>query len=422
MLSPVEHVDGRMTDVDDLTRRLREAEAALEATRSGSQDARAANLAKDHFLAVLSHELRTPLSAILGWTQLLLAKPTTPEQRRGLEVIERNARAQAQLIEDLLDVSSIISGHLRLELDSVDLCQVVNAATASVRPAADAAQVSLEVSLPQASVTVLGDANRLQQVALNLLGNAVKFTPQGGCIRVRLDVDRESAKFSVTDTGEGIAPEQLSQIFDPFRQGSASRKRRTRGLGLGLAIVRQLAEAHGGRAEAYSDGKGRGSTFAIHLPMKQAEAPASVTTPPMHETDVSLDGVGVLVVDDDADTREMVQRVLVARGASVLTASSAAEALSSIESAAGVGLLITDIAMPTMDGLELVRQVRQRGLGEAQLPVIVLTAFVSAEDQQRATHAGAQAHLSKPIDFSALLREVVRLAGIEAGTDRSAGT
>lgn len=411
-----------MTDVDDLTRRLREAEAALEATRSGSQDARAENLAKDQFLAVLSHELRTPLSAILGWTQLLLAKPTTPEQRRGLEVIERNARAQAQLIEDLLDVSSIISGHLRLELDNVDLCQIVSAATASVRPAADAAQLSLEVTLPEKNLTVLGDANRLQQIALNLLGNAVKFTPQGGRIRVRLEAERHFAKLSVNDTGDGIASEQLSQIFDPFRQGSASRKRRTRGLGLGLAIVRQLAEAHGGRAEAHSDGKGHGATFTIHLPLKQLEPPARADQPRVEETDVRLDGVGVLVVDDDADTREMVQRVLVARGASVVTASSAAEALSSIESAAGVCLLITDVAMPSMDGLELVRQVRQRGLGEAQLPVIVLTAFVTAEDQKRAAQAGAQAHLPKPIDFSALLREVVRLAGTESKAKRQAGS
>src|SRR5687768_5804465 len=201
-----------MTDVDELTRRLREAEAALEATRSGSLDARAENLAKDQFLAVLSHELRTPLSAILGWTQLLLAKPTTPEQRRGLEVIERNARAQAQLIEDLLDVSSIISGHLRLELESVDLRQVVTAATASVRPAADSAQLSLELVLPEVNVTVLGDANRLQQIALNLLGNAVKFTPQGGQIRVRLDVEHGFARLSVKDTGEGIAPELLARI------------------------------------------------------------------------------------------------------------------------------------------------------------------------------------------------------------------
>ncbi len=399
-----------MTDIDELTRRLREAEAALEATRSGSIDARAENLAKDQFLAVLSHELRTPLSAILGWTQLLLAKPTTPEQRRGLEVIERNARAQAQLIEDLLDVSSIISGHLRLELDSVDLCQVIGAAIASVRPAADAAQVALLLTLPETNVTVLGDANRLQQIALNLLGNAVKFTPQGGHVRVRLDVTHGFAKLSVEDSGEGIAPELLARIFDPFRQGSAPRKRRARGLGLGLAIVRQLAEAHGGKAEAHSDGKGLGATFCIHLPIKQASQPAHSGEPANTETEVRLEGVGVLVVDDDADTREMVQRVLASRGASVVTASSAAEALASIDSACGVSLLVTDVAMPSMDGLELVRQVRQRGLGAAELPAIVLTAFVSAEDQRRAVLAGAQAHLSKPIDFSALLREVVRLA------------
>jgi CheY-like chemotaxis protein/two-component sensor histidine kinase len=397
-----------MTDVEELTRRLREAEAALEATRNGSLDARAENLAKDQFLAVLSHELRTPLSAILGWTQLLLAKPTTPEQRRGLEVIERNARAQAQLIEDLLDVSSIISGHLRLELDTVDLCQVISAATASVRPAADAAQVSLELTLPETNVMVLGDANRLQQIALNLLGNAVKFTPQGGQVRVRLDVSQGSASLRIEDTGEGIAPELLSRIFDPFRQGSASRKRRARGLGLGLAIVRQLAEAHGGRAEAHSAGKGLGATFAVHLPLKQSAAPPA-GEPPSAESDVRLDGIGILVVDDDADTREMLQRMLASRGASVVTAGSAAEALASIESASGVGLLVTDVAMPSMDGLELVRQVRQRGLGEAELPAIVLTAFVSAEDQQRAAIAGAQAHLSKPVDFSALMREIARL-------------
>ena len=398
-----------MTDVDELTRRLREAEAALEATRSGSLDARAENLAKDQFLAVLSHELRTPLSAILGWTQLLLAKPTTPEQRRGLEVIERNARAQAQLIEDLLDVSSIISGHLRLELETVDLRQVMTAATASVRPAADSAQLSLELTVPDTSVPVLGDANRLQQIALNLLGNAVKFTPAGGQIRVRLEVEQGVARFSVRDTGEGISPEMLSRIFDPFRQGSASRKRRARGLGLGLAIVRQLAEAHGGKAEAHSDGKGLGAVFSIQLPLKQAEELAAAGEAHVAEADVRLDGIGILVVDDDADTREMVQRVLAARGASVVAASSAAEALSSIESASGLGLLITDIAMPSMDGLELVRQVRQRGLGEAELPVIVLTAFVSAEDQRRAFLAGAQSHLSKPIDFTVLLTEIARL-------------
>jgi CheY-like chemotaxis protein len=269
--------------------------------------------------------------------------------------------------------------------------------------------VSLELTLPDTTVPVLGDANRLQQIALNLLGNAVKFTAQGGQVRVRLDVSEGSACLRVEDSGEGIAPELLSRIFDPFRQGSTTRKRRARGLGLGLAIVRQLAEAHGGKAEAHSAGKGFGATFSIHLPLHRATRPGPASQPAGADSDVRLDGIGVLVVDDDADTREMVQRLLVSRGASVVTASSAAEALASIESAVGVGLLVTDIAMPSMDGLELVRQVRQRGLGEAELPAIILTAFVSAEDQRRASVAGAQAHLAKPIDFSALLQEIVRL-------------
>jgi CheY-like chemotaxis protein/nitrogen-specific signal transduction histidine kinase len=402
-----------MTDVDELTRRLREAEAALEATRNGSLDARAENLAKDQFLAVLSHELRTPLSAILGWTQLLLAKTTTPEQRRGLEVIERNARAQAQLIEDLLDVSSIISGHLRLELESVDLCQIVSAATASVRPAADNAQVTLELVVPDAPLMVLGDATRLQQIALNLLGNAVKFTPQGGRISARLEAADDRATLHVVDTGEGIAKEQLAQIFEPFRQGTTAAKRRTRGLGLGLAIVRQLAEAHGGTAEAKSEGKGKGATFSVHLPLKKTAAPPRPEEPPPESAEVSLDGLGVLVVDDDADTREMVQRMLSARGASVVTASSAAEALAWIDGGLELRVLITDVAMPGTDGLELVRLVRQRGFGPAELPAIVLTAFVGAEDQERASMAGAQAHLPKPIDFNVLLAEVVRVGCAE---------
>jgi CheY-like chemotaxis protein/two-component sensor histidine kinase len=402
-----------MTDVDELTRRLREAEAALEATRNGSLDARAENIAKDQFLAVLSHELRTPLSAILGWTQLLLAKATTPEQRRGLEVIERNARAQAQLIEDLLDVSSIISGHLRLQLETVDLCQIVSAATASVRPAADSAQLSLELIVPDKPLMVLGDATRLQQIALNLLGNAVKFTPQGGHIIARLEADNDTATLHIVDTGEGIAKEQLSQIFDPFRQGTTAAKRRTRGLGLGLAIVRQLAEAHGGRAEARSEGKGKGSTFSVHFPLKKTTVPPPAEEPPSESADVTLDGLGVLVVDDDADTREMVQRMLAARGAAVVTASSAAEALAWIDAGMELQVMITDVAMPVTDGLELVRLVRQRGRSAADLPAIVLTAFVSAEDKERANMAGAQAHLPKPIDFNVLLAEVVRLVRTE---------
>jgi signal transduction histidine kinase len=375
----------------------------LDREREARLAAEAASLMKDEFLATLSHELRTPLNAIVGWTRLLKTGSLEGEKlRRAVETIERNAFAQARLIEGLLDISAIVSGKMTLDVRPVDLAPVVEAALESVRPAADAKGIRLEMALDPAPGLVPGDAARLQQVVWNLLSNAVKFTPPGGFVRVELERLDSRVRLGVRDSGIGIDPAFLPSVFEPFRQADSSMTRAQGGLGLGLAIVRRLVELHGGSVGAESGGLGHGAAFTVELPRQTREperrSPASPMVPESLDRAPDLQGLRVLVVDDEADTRELIAVVLRQRGAEVLPVGSAAETRQVWEGFRP-GLLISDIAMAGEDGYELIRWVRrlppERG---GRLPAVAVTAYARSEDRRRALLAGYNLHLSKPFD------------------------
>jgi signal transduction histidine kinase len=375
-------------------------------------EAEAVNRLKDEFLATLSHELRTPLTSILGYARILRGgaiDATTAE--RGLAAIERNARAQAQIIGDLLDVSSIIAGKLRLDRRPVDLTSVVDAALQVVRPAAQAENVRLDAVLDRDVGLVQADPDRLQQVVWNLLTNAIKFTPAGGVVTVRVGRTGDGAEVRVSDTGKGIDPAFLPFIFERFRQADSTMTRAHGGLGLGLAIVRHLVELHGGTVTAASEGEGRGATFAVRLPLLPAglrvgdwrrmrERRGDAAPVP------SLAGVHLLLVEDEDDSREVVRAILVTAGADVVAAASASDALASLDGAVP-DVLISDLAMPDVDGYELIAEIRRRGHA---LPAVALTAHVRIEDRDRALAAGYDEHLSKPVEAPELVRVVASLA------------
>lgn len=374
-----------------------------------------ANMAKDEFLATASHELRSPLSAILGWARLLRTGTADPSMlSRGLETIERNATAQVQLIDDILDGSRIITGNLRLEVKPVDLTWVVQSALDTVRPAASAKQIQITATLHPAAGRVLGDAGRLQQIVWNLANNAVKFTPKGGKIDVTLTRLAEHIQLTVSDSGEGIDPDFLPHVFDRFSQADASATRRHGGLGLGLALVRYLVEAHGGTVDAQSAGVGRGARFRVELPVGMIEEDLEEVLFEANERSSAaraiLDGIEVLVVDDDADGRDLVATVLRMHGAKVMSAGSAGEALDLFRQNP-VPVIVSDLGMPGMDGLELMRRIRGFS-GEAGVRVraVALTAYVRDQDRQRALDAGFQTHLSKPVEPAELVRVVSELA------------
>jgi signal transduction histidine kinase/ActR/RegA family two-component response regulator len=392
----------------------------LESERHARGTAERASRIKDEFLATLSHELRTPLSAILGWSHMLRSKTVGPEDlAKGLETIERNARMQTQLIEDLLDMSRITSGKVRLDVQPLQPATFVEAAVETVRPAAEAKGVRLERVLDPLAGPVSGDPSRLQQVVWNLLSNAIKFTPRGGRVQVVLERVNSHLEISVADTGAGIEPDFLERVFDRFSQADGSTTRQFGGLGLGLAIVKNLVELHGGTVRARSEGAGKGSTFTVLLPLAvvrrdgdvsrthpQASGPGSGSFKPM-----DLAGVKVLVVDDQTDARELVARVLSACQAEVLTASGAEEALILLERERP-DVLVTDIGMPDIDGFELLRRVR--ALGEARggkTPAIALTAFARSEDRTRALHQGFRVHVSKPVEPAELIATVASVVG-----------
>ncbi|MBY0232241.1 MAG: response regulator [Gemmataceae bacterium] len=394
--------------VGERTAELARANDALQSEiawrQKAQEEAERANRVKDDFLATLSHELRTPLNALLGWTHLLRSgKLDAATTARGLEVLDRNTRAQAQLIDDLLDVSRIVTGKLRIESKPVDLAGVLQAALDTVRPAAGAKGVALSLRAEGPCLTT-GDAMRLQQVAWNLLSNAVKFTPRGG--RVEAGIQRVGTwwELRVRDDGSGIDPDLLPHVFERFRQGDSSTTRQHGGLGLGLAIVRHLVELHGGTVSAESDGEGRGAAFRVLLPVA-AVAPAQAEAPPVPLGEIR--GLRVLVVDDEADAREMVSFVLAGAGAEVRTCAGAEEALACLDGFAP-DVLVSDIGMPGQDGYALLRQVRERG---SLVPAVALTAFARAEDRMRALAAGFQMHAAKPIDPAALAHAVRALAG-----------
>jgi signal transduction histidine kinase/CheY-like chemotaxis protein len=385
-----------------------------------------ADHAKDQFLATLSHELRTPLTAILGWTRMLRSgRLDATAQTTALETIERNTRLQTQLIEDLLDVSRIISGKLQLDRQPVELAGVVEAAVQSLKSVADAKGVGLRLAIGASDDLVEGDPQRLQQVVLNLLSNAIKFTPPAGSIEVRLERDGERARLVVSDTGLGIAPDVLPHVFDPFRQADGTHTKQHGGLGLGLAIVRHLVALHGGVARAESEGPGHGATFTVELPLAgPAEREAARVDTRRRESargifdcPPALEGLRVLVVEDDPDARRFVTRVIEECKAEIVAVGSAGEALDVLPRFRP-HVLVSDIGLPRMDGYELMRAVRGLTPKEGGLiPALALTAYASTEDRARALAAGYQLHLAKPIDPADLVEAVADLADRAATLD-----
>jgi CheY-like chemotaxis protein len=375
---------------------------------------------KDEFLATLSHELRTPLNAVLGWATALRAGHfLTEELEQGLETIERNARVQAQIIEDLLDMSRIISGKVRLDVQRVDLPAVVAEAIETVRVSASAKGVRLQTIIDPVNAPVTGDPNRLQQVFWNLLSNAIKFTPKGGRIQVLLERVDSHVEVSIIDTGEGISPEFLPYIFDRFQQADASTTRRHGGLGLGLAIVKQLVELHGGSVRVKSSGTGKGATFIVSLPLTvlhPLEEPWERVHPQSKPRDlpsipaISLNNVSVLVIDDELDARNLLKLLLESAGAVVYLAQSAEQGMEHLLTKS-VDVLICDIGMPDVDGYSLMRRIRALDDSQkSEVAAVALTAYARLEDRTEAMSAGFQNHLPKPVEPAELLAVVHSLA------------
>jgi len=407
----------------------RDRDTILRNEQDARRDAESANRAKDIFLATLSHELRTPLNAIVGWVAILRMGVHSEETlAEGLDVIDRNTKVQTQLIEDVLDVSRIISGKLRLDIRECDLIDSINAGIDVIRPTAEARDISLDVQLDPATSHASCDPTRIQQVIWNLLSNALKFTHKGGTIHVTLAREQSSLRMSVSDNGRGISPELLPYIFDRFRQGDSSTRRTFGGLGLGLSIVKHLSEMHGGSVEAHSAGEGKGATFIVRLPIKAvrfAESDAAQLTGENVGNGalaagnselklIRLDGLKVLVVDDEADARQMLLTALEGVGARVTTAGSAAEALTDLASAteeSGPDVLVSDVGMPEQNGYDLIREVRRRGYRGGTLPAIALTAYAHIDDATEAELAGFQVHIAKPVNLYELTTVIERLAG-----------
>jgi signal transduction histidine kinase/CheY-like chemotaxis protein len=418
-IAPLLDEEGRRTGAinvfEDITERHRaqaEREQLLESERHARAEAQRAVQIKDDFLATLSHELRTPLNAITGWAHLIKLGIDDPKRvLRGVEIIDRNARAQAQLIADLLDLSRITTGKMRLQVEPVELPAVVSAAVEAARPAGEARGIAIHCVLDSIDEPLHGDAARLQQILWNLLSNAVKFTPEGGRVQVVLARAGAHAEITVRDTGRGIRAEFLPHVFERFRQADASATREQGGLGIGLALVKQLAELHGGEVHATSGGEGRGSTFVVRLPLAgpprgddpRRLAPSSPT--PAAPGPSSLSGIKVLVVDDEPDTVEMMQRILEDRGAEVEKACSVDDALAAV-TRVRFDLVLSDIGMPRRDGYELIAELRRRGV---KTPAAALTAFARSEDRTRALRSGYQAHITKPVEPHELLATVALL-------------
>ena len=375
-------------------------------------EAEAASRSKDEFLATLSHELRTPLSAILGWVRMLREGGLgAADQGRALEVIERNAKVQIQLIEDLLDVSRIISGKVELDIRPVHPVTLIDAVVDSMRPAADGKAIVLETSLDLRGGPIAADAARMQQVLWNLVANAIKFTGRGGRIEVSLARAEPNVEIVVRDTGEGIAAEVLPHVFDRFRQGDSSTTRRHGGLGLGLALVKHLVEAHGGTVTAHSEGPGQGATFTARLPLLGQNDPAVVRrarAEPRTPFGPRLDGCRVLAVDDDADALDLLGRVLGRAGAAVHTAASVARAMQVIGDTP-LDVVLADLQMPGEDGFALIERLRTSRPPASRLPAVAVTAYGSIEDRVRVLAAGFDAHLAKPVDTDELVAVIRRL-------------
>ncbi len=429
-LSPLETGDetlitSAIRDVSEREALVQEQVARAEAEKLARENARlyaeaqearahaeAASRAKDEFLSVLSHELRTPLTPILAWTRQLRRGRIAPEGvAHALEAIERNARSQARLVEDLLDISRIVSGKFHVDRRPVDVAEVVQAAVDSLRPAAETKRLVLELSLDPGVGLVLGDPLRLQQVTWNLLTNAIKFTPAGGRVDLRLASAGSHVELTVVDTGQGIPPEFIPDLFRRFSQADSSTKRAQGGLGIGLAIVRTLVELHGGTVAAESRGEGRGASFTVRLPVIERHRDLEGDgggRKPLEER--GLSGLHVLIVEDDPDTASVLAEVMAGSGAQARTASSAAEALTALGDW-HVDLLLSDIGMAGLDGYELIQRVRQResARGAKALPAIAITAYARTEDREQAIAAGFTSHVAKPLDPEELIAAVTRV-------------
>jgi len=427
VMSPINDEQGEVIGIStiarDMTERKRTAEKLLDREQAARRQAEQANRLKDEFLTTVSHELRTPLNAILGWSQILQTHNLdASETNKALDTITRSARAQNRLIDDLLDVSRIITGKLRLDIRAVDLPGVISAAVDAARPAAEAKNLRLQTLIDPQAELILGDPDRLQQVVWNLLSNAIKFTPKEGRVQIRLEQINSHVEIVISDTGKGIEPEFLPNVFDRFRQSDGSMTRRHGGLGLGLAIVRQLVELHGGTVSVSSAGEGQGATFTVALPLlpvsreRASDAPPSVN-PPMQISVATTDcppeltDLSVMFVDDDADSRYLFSLVLDACGAKVMTANSASEAFEMIKREK-FDVVISDIGMPDEDGFSLIGKIRDLPNEQGgTVPAIALTAYARAEDRVQMLRSGFQMHLAKPVEPAELVAAVANLAG-----------
>lgn len=420
---PVRDGDGRIakwfgtsTDIEDRKQIEQDREMLLGSERVARSEAERAVRIKDEFVATLSHELRTPLNSIVGWAQFLLRDRSDPEKlRKGLEVIDRNARLQAQMVDDLLDMSRIMSGKLRLDVRSIDLAGVIDDVVASAQPASDAKEIRLSVSLDPSIGMVQGDPARLQQVIWNLLSNAIKFTQKQGRVEVVLRRIDSEVDIAISDNGPGIKSEFIPHVFDRFRQQDGSSSRKFNGLGLGLSIAKQIVELHGGRIQAASEGEGRGATFSVQLPVAVTyvgEATSNNEEPvAIAEFDPVLDSVHVLLVEDEPDARDLVLRILEDRGARVTAVANAADAIAAfIERKPDV--IVSDIGLPGEDGYAFMRRLRAiEGYDGKVTPAAALTALARSDDRRRALLAGFQTHIAKPVDPRELLVVIASLTG-----------
>ncbi|HEU0252793.1 MAG TPA: ATP-binding protein, partial [Pyrinomonadaceae bacterium] len=407
-------------DITDQRQARKELEEASAQNERLYRQAEESSRLKEEFLATISHELRTPLSAILGWARMLRLGQLSEEKTiKALDTIERNARAQAQLVDDLLDVSRIITGKLRMDVRAADPHSFIDAAVEAVKPAAEAKGVRLQKVIDTGAISIPGDPTRLQQVVWNLLSNAIKFTPRGGRVQIRSERVNSHLEIVVSDTGQGISPDFLPHVFDRFRQADQKTSRQHGGLGLGLAIVRHLVELHGGTVSAASEGEGKGATFTVMLPITpvyQVDSsggqvhPAARDLLPLEDSNDRLDGLRILVVDDEADTREMLKHGLEYCGAEVRVAGSAAEAIDALV-ATVPDILISDIGMSGVDGYDLIRQVRGLPSNKGgKVAAIALTAYARIEDRLHALRAGYDMHVPKPVELTELVTVAATVA------------
>jgi PAS domain S-box-containing protein len=419
-VSPIKGPKGDIIGASKIARDITEQRQARKALDDAYRQAEESSRLKEEFLATISHELRTPLSAILGWARMLRLGQLSKEiAAKALDTIERNARAQAQLIDDLLDVSRIVTGKLRMDVRPSDPNSFIDAAVEAVRPAAEAKGVRVQKVIDTGLISIPGDPVRLQQVIWNLLSNAIKFTPRGGRVQIRSERVNSHLEIVVSDTGQGITADFLPHVFDRFRQADQKTSRQHGGMGLGLAIVRHLVELHGGNVSATSEGEGQGATFTVRLPISPIYQldpshtrvhPAARDLLPPNESTERLDGLRILIVDDEPDTRDLLRQGLEYCGASVRVAGSAAEAVDAIV-AEIPDILISDIGMPGIDGYDLIRQIRQLPAETGgKVAAVALTAYTRVEDRLQALRAGYDMHVPKPVELAELVAVAASVA------------